>query len=275
MISKEQDVKDFFNSHKHAYDNSWDRVNHTLHVGIFHNENESLQDAYTNSTQYLKKLIEQYSKVNTDSHILELCCGTGKALSYLTSIYDCNGTGIDISEEQIRDAKTHSNTKCNFLVESVSNLENITLKKPTHIISQDGIFLVHDKRKCYSNAFNLLENNGLLVISDFLSKKPIQDLKSDRVKGIYETVKWEKGLSFEEYKILLRETGFKIFFSEERNDDMKKTYEKLIIQTAPFIKKRDEVYDSLVKRYTQIVHGIDNKEIGWGWFVAKKNSKSD
>ncbi len=269
MNEKEIQVKKFFEEHKRIYDETWDSENHTLHVGIFQDD-DTLQRAFKNSTQYLEARINQYSRLDKNSRILDVCCGTGRTLLYLTEKYGCTGTGIDISQEQVKDAQEHDNGRCEFIADTIENIASQTSQKYTHVISQDGIFLVHNKRKCYEQIYQLLEDKGLLVVSDFLAEKPTQEIDKERLKGLYETVKWEKGLSFEEYKKLLSEIGFENILAEEKNVDMKRTYQKLIAQIAPFIQNKDNQYSKLAQRYTDIVDGIDNKEIGWVWFVYQK-----
>lgn len=267
----EKQVRDIFNRLKSTYDLSWDFVNHTLHVGIFTHNDESLATAFKNTNKYLNCLIEIYLPLNNQSKILDVCTGTGRTLLELTKEYGCLGVGIDISEEQIKDARLSNNGKCEFILGSASELRNhLSENDFTHIVSQDGLFLVHNKVRCFQEIYDCLVPGGVFVFSDFLAEISKEKVEIKRKAGVYEVVKWEKGFSHTDYINTLTEIGFSIFHSERRGDDMIRTYEKLISQTKMLLAEDQITSDKLVSRYQSIVDSVRNKELDWGWFVAKK-----
>ena len=259
-------VKKKFEQLKDTYDRSWDPDNHSLHVGIFFHEDDTLQKSFNNSNLYLKELAKQYKAFDIDSKILDVCTGTGRTLIEFTEEYGCTAVGLDISKEAIKDARLYNNGKCTFIIGSASEFN--LKEKFTHAISQDGIFLVGDKRKCLQSVYDALEEGGIFLFSDFLAERT--DLKLDRKKNVYGTVKWEKGVSFKEYLELLKKIGFKVLHSERRKSDMLKTYQKLISQTEFLLRNDPKMFKTLVERYKAMVKSIEEDELNWGWFVVKK-----
>ena len=262
----EENVKKTFNTLKKVYDLSWDPENHTLHVGVFFHEDDTLQESFKNTNVYLKQLAEQYCPFDVDSKLLDVCTGSGRTLLEFTKDYGCTGVGVDISNEYIKDARRNNNGRCNFILGSASELD--LNDKFTHAISQDGIFLVGDKEKCLQTVYDSLEEGGVFLFSDFLAERT--DLKLDRKKKVYGTVKWEKGVSFNEYLKLLESVGFEVLHCERRREDMLKTYQKLIPQTEYLLRNEPEMFKKLVGRYKAMVRSIEEDELSWGWFVVKK-----
>ena len=274
MATKEEiegQVQDTFNRLKGAYDTSWDPTSHTLHVGLFRNDDESLATAFRNTNDYLRSLIESHVPLNNGSRILDVCTGTGRTLLELTGLYGCKGVGIDLSEEQIKDARKNDNGKCQFIVGSASELSDYLPKDSfTHIVSQDGIFLVYDKERCLQEIYDSLSSEGIFVFSDFLAEVSKEEMESRRRAGVYKTVKWERGISHDDYVAVLSDIGFSVLHTERRGEDMIKTYEKLIPQTKRLLAEDSETCDKLVSRYQSIVDSVKDGELDWGWFVAKK-----
>ena len=273
MVTKEEiegQVKDTFDRLKSAYDTSWDPTCHTLHVGLFRND-ESLETAFRNNNQYLRGFIERYFPLDVSSKILDVCTGTGRTLLELTGYYGCSGVGIDISNEQIKDARLNNNGECQFMVGSASELsDHLHENSFTHVISQDGIFLVYDKERCLQEVYDCLSPDGIFVFSDFLAEVSKEAIESRRRDGVYKTVKWERGISHHDYVAQLSNIGFSVLYSERRGEDMIQTYEKLIPQTKRLLAGDLETCDKLVSRYQSIVDSVKDGELDWGWFVAKK-----
>lgn len=273
MATKEEiegKVKDTFDRLKSAYDQSWDPKSHTLHVGLF-TDDENLATAFRNTNIYLRGLIERYVPLDSNSRILDVCTGTGRTLLELTQGYNCTGVGVDISEEQIKDARESSNGKCKFIVGSASELSDHLSKDGfTHVVSQDGIFLVYDKERCLQDIYDCLALGGIFVFSDFLAEVSKENLEFRRRASVYGALKWDRGISHDDYVATLNDIGFSVLHSERRGGEMIKTYEKLIHQTKRILAGDNGTGDKLVSRYQSIIDSVKDGELDWGWFVAKK-----
>jgi len=270
-----------FNSLKKYYDKTWDEKNHTLHVGYFRNGAKTLQRAYKDATLNLIEKINKVSKIKENSIVLDIGCGTGRTLMDVCKKYGCGGVGIDLSDEMIKDAKQHLNQlnriagkKINikFIRASGSDLKKIFKQKEsfTHIISQDALFLVNDKKSLYEGIRELLAKDGAFAIDDFLSEQNKETLKESDKKLIYKLVNWSEGLSFKMYKEVLKSNNLEVTYSENMKKDMIITYELLAKKMKRYLNSKDRNYQNLYERYLAIVKKVNNNEMGWGIFIGIK-----
>ncbi|KKQ80594.1 MAG: Methyltransferase type 11 [Parcubacteria group bacterium GW2011_GWC2_38_7] len=285
MANNEQVTRKKFNFLKKYYDETWDKTGHTLHVGIFKDKADSLNQAYQNATDHLIKNINETLPINKDSVILDLGCGTGRTIIEICEKYSCAGVGIDISDEQIKDAKqflkqlnsqrqkkNQTKLQVKFICASVSDLEKVFQKDGifTHVISQDALLLAVKKISVFKNVFRLLKSNGVLAIADFLSesKKAVISKKEEQL--VYKLVNWQEAFSYELYQQVISDVGLKMIKKERRDSDMAKTYSKLATKMIKYEKGGDATYIDLKNRYNQIVISVKVKKMGWGFFLAQK-----
>jgi len=285
MKQSEEETRKRFNFLKHYYDNTWDPQNHTLHVGVFHKPHSSLPRAYTDATTYLIKKIDTIRPITSDARILDIGCGAGRTLIALCDKYNAQGVGVDLSDEMIRDAKKElaqvnarrvkmgaSKLRIRFIQGSGSDLKRVFKKDEqfTHIISQDAIFLMQNKKAVFENVMRLLVPSGAVGIADFLSEAPKQKLTKKEEQAIYSFVHWKQELSYKQYQDILQNVGFSNVICEQRDADMIHTYELLIKQIKKHPHEKDEVLQELVNRYQHIVDGVTQGRMGWGLFWAQK-----
>lgn len=281
MLKEEKQTRQKFNFLKKYYDETWDPKKQTLHVGIFNDEKQNLFQSYQNATNYLINGLNEISELNENSNILDVGCGTGRTLIAICEKYKCKGIGIDISDAQIKAAKdflTKKNSKksnkikISFIRGSGSELDKIFRKDEqfTHIISQDAIFLVVNKKSLFENLHKLLVPGGAIAIADFLSEKSANEFTKTEKKLIYKLVNWNEGLSFISYQDILKAIGFVEIKSEQRNGDMIKTYSVLSDNLKKYLEKDDKTYKELYERYENIASAVKTEKMGWGIFFAKK-----
>jgi cyclopropane fatty-acyl-phospholipid synthase-like methyltransferase len=285
MLKQEEQTRKKFNTLKKYYDETWDPKYHTLHVGFFGNEAKTLFKAYEDATLNLIKKLNETSKITKGSIVLDIGCGTGRTLIYICEKYGCKGVGVDISDEMIKDAKKYltevnknlKNKKLNikFIRGSGSKLLNIFKKgeKFTHIISEDAIFLVVNKKSLFKNLYRLLIPGGALAIADFLSERPKKELTEKEENLIYKLVNWTEGLSFDIYQDILKSVGFQNIQAEKRDNDMIKTYSILAKNLRKYVGSEDKTYKELQDRYENIVSAVKTGKMSWGLFFAKKPRK--
>ena len=121
------------------------------------------EDLKSQADHYKKKLLPHILAYNEDSEILELGCGPGFLLNFLSKNGFKNLTGIDISSEQIQIAKSKGFNVIE--VEVMEYLEENT-KKWDIIFALD--FIEHFNKEELIRLFKLinlkLAGNGLLII---------------------------------------------------------------------------------------------------------------
>lgn len=289
MSKSEKTTREKFNFLKKYYDETWDENSHTLHVGIFQDDQDSLNDSYKHATDHIINNASEIVPITKKSVILDIGCGTGRTLADVCLQYGCRGVGVDLSDEQIKDAKNHLNKinqerllqglpkiRARFIRASGSELDR-TFKKDnqfTHIISQDAILLITNKLSLFQNIHRLLIPGGIFATADFLSESIPEERTESEETLIYKLVNWNEGLSFEAYKKILETVGLSVVKSERRDSDMIKTYSKLAQKMGQHIIDGDKTYTELRERYESIVSSVKSRKMGWGFFFAKKAQKT-
>ena len=282
----EAPVKAFFDQYADYYECSWDTREHGLHVGILDRNEDAADDVpdalevgYQRSRDHVAELLQRIRPLTHDSRVLDVCCGTGSTLSQIADHHDCLGVGVDISGAQLRHAarlrSQHGKEKRGRLLfreGSASLIEEIVGDQApfTHVFSQEGLLFAHDKRGAVQGMFDLLAAGGALVISDFVPLASKEEIDASLRPRVYEDVKWAAGLSFDQYLVLLKETGFEIVQAELRPVDMQKTYAKLVARTQVMAAGGDEIYSFLARRYAGIVKAVENGALSWAWLAARK-----
>ncbi len=279
-MHSEERTRQTFNRLKRYYDETWDPKQHTLHVGIFRPETKTLRQAYAYATNYLLGQIHKVRPFTKESNVLDVGCGSGKTLLDLCKRHECSGVGIDLSDAQIRSARTMLHAineerrkkgkprlRCHFIRGSGSNLQTLLRGQLfTHIMSQDALFLVVRKLACYRQIFRHLVPEGVFATTDFLEERRGQSRKI----LTHRVVNWKQGLSFQQYKTILQSIGFSVLRAEQRNQDMIKTYTLLGRSLQRLLLNNDSTYRTLFDRYHSIVNSVRKKHMGWGMFVAQK-----
>lgn len=289
MSENEKTTREKFNFLKKYYDETWDEKSHTLHVGLFQNDQDSLDDSYRHATDHLINNASEVVPITKKSIILDVGCGTGRTLVDVCLQYSCRGVGIDLSDEQIKDAQNHLNKinqerllqglpkiRAKFIRASGSNLDK-TFKEDnqfTHIISQDAILLITNKGSLFRNIHRLLVPGGIFAVADFLSESVPEERTESEENLIYKLVNWSEGLSFEAYEKILETSGLLVVKSERRDRDMINTYSKLAQKIGQRIADGDKTYTELKERYESIVSAAKSGKMGWGFFFARKSQKT-
>lgn len=285
MFKQEIITRKKFNYLKKYYDKTWDSSRHTLHVGIFNHKKDSLDKAYKQATEHLIENITAIMPISKNSKILDVGCGTGRTLIEICAKHNCRGVGIDLSDEQIKDAqeylqkinKNHSLQKLpkinvRFIRTSGSNLEK-SLEKDrqfTHIISQDAIFLITNKQSFFENVYRLLIPGGIFAAADFLSESGDSKITESEKSLIYKLVNWNESLSLITYQDILKTVGLSVIKTERKDADMIRTYKKLAQKMNPYISLDDKTFTELKERYESIVSAVKNGKMSWGFFFAQK-----
>ncbi|MEI7511962.1 MAG: SDR family NAD(P)-dependent oxidoreductase [Candidatus Uhrbacteria bacterium] len=284
----EKSTREKFNFLKKYYDETWDNADHTLHVGVFRTKNDSLEKAYKQATEHLLTNIASIAPLGEDSVVLDVGCGTGRTLIEICAKYGCRGIGIDLSDEQIKDATAHLRTinsdrlrsgkpklRAKYIRASGSDLEKSFHKNEqfTHIISQDAILLITNKQSFFENVYRLLAPGGIFAVADFLSETSTDKISKTEHNLIYKLVNWNEALSFNAYQTILKTVGLQILKTERRDSDMVLTYSKLSQSMSQYVQDKDKTYGELQDRYASIASAVKNGKMGWGFFFAQKPAR--
>lgn len=131
---------------------------------------------YRKETEIIKDIIEQFEEMQSKT-LLDVGCGTGEHLKYLSLDFQC--TGIDINRDMIRTAKNKvPNAKF-----KVANIINFSLKEAFDVIiclfsSIGYVQSVNNLVRTLENFHEHLNSGGLAIVEPWI-------FKEDFKKGIY------------------------------------------------------------------------------------------
>ena len=166
-------------------------------------------------SKFSEEKLMQYQLVKFESYlkgkkILDAGCGSGRDSAYLTEDgYDV--TGIDLSEEMIKIAKTKSYAKFKIM-----DFRNISFKKE----SFDGVWCMssmsdipqNEAKTTLEQFYKVLKKNGILYIST-REGSGFKKIKKEK----YSVERQYYYYKEEELKNLLLENNFEIILSEVNN----------------------------------------------------------
>jgi len=199
-----------------------------------------------------------YSKMNKNSHLLEVACTTGFSSRELATLTGCSGEGFDLSEDSIEMAnynKKRYAPKINFLYKVADGYHYKPHNKFTHITVGASLIFFPDPEKMVSRCISMLDDGGYILATPFyvVSKIPGNLIKrAQKVFGITPT-----NVSYKEIMQLYNK--FEIIY-EDRNELIPETKEELeyycksTIDRACEIRgtKDKEVYKAMFERLFEI-----------------------
>jgi len=160
------------------------------------------------------------SQIGPDFEVLDVGCGIGGAVRYLSSAYACKTTGIDLTEEYIEVARRLAHAV--GLDELVSFHCASALNMPFADASFDIVWTEHvqmnieDKGAFYKEMARVLKPGGRLVFHDVFSGEggepyyPVPWAETARISYLS---------TINELKGYLQDTGFSIQYWEEKSQE--------------------------------------------------------
>ncbi len=269
----ERDVEDFFDQTLQTYLSFWDSDG-VLHTGCFADDAD---EDYRAAAQRTSDILAAEGRIDGSSRVLDVGCGCGNFLIYLARRLGCSGEGLDLSEERIRFAqKQLAGDDRRLDIEFRHGSATQMPYEPgsfSHVVSQDALCLVPDKPRSHAEIHRVLQPGGVLAFSDFL--QPREEIGERARKHVYDRVRWSGGYSLVGYQAALEKAGFEIILARNLESQIRQTYRVLgktareRAETAPDAAARDWMLAFSVS-CGEIQLAIDQREFGWGIFVARK-----
>lgn len=268
----ETDVEDFFDQTLHNYLSFWDGDG-VLHTGYFAGEGDT---DYRAAAERTSDILASDAKIDESSYVLDVGCGCGNFLIYLAERFGCRGEGLDLSEERIKFAREmldrHGGLDVVFRHGSATQMPY----QPdtfSHVVSQDALCLVPEKRRSHTEIHRVLQPGGLFAFSDFL--QPKKEISERARRHVYDRVRWNGGFSFTGYQLALEDVGFEILLARNLESHIRQTYRVLgrvaaeRAETTADPAGRDWML-AFSASCAEIQVAIDDGEFGWGMFIARK-----
>ena len=124
---------------------------------------------YQKEINYILELVSKYKK-STGNYLIDVGCGTGNHLKFLTDKFNC--TGLDINEEMLKIAQSKLE-KCEFVK---GNMVNFSLQMKFDIIlslfsSIGYVKTENNLKRTLANLSHHLNEGGLIIIEPWLTKE--------------------------------------------------------------------------------------------------------
>lgn len=266
----ERDVEDFFDQTLRHYLGFWDSSG-VLHTGVFAGDDDT---DYRAAAERTSAMLAADAGIDGSSHVLDVGCGCGNFVAYLSERTGCRAEGIDLSDERVKFARAaHPGVAFRHGSATALPYQPGTF---SHVVSQDALFLVPDKPRSHAEILRVLRPGGVFAFSDFL--QPTTHIGEQARRHVYDRVRWSGGYSLDGYRAALEAAGFEVTGIRDLNSHIRQTYRVLRrtaaarAETTEDAAARDWMLN-FAESCEQIQAAIDRGEFGWGMFIARKQAQ--
>lgn len=141
---------------------------------------------YKEAEVFIKNIVK-YLNLDKDDSILDLACGKGRHSIFLNSL-GFNVTGLDLSKNSIKEAKTRESSSLHFDVHDMRNLYSTQFEVVLNLFTSFGYFEKDiDNFKVIQTIKSSLKQNGIGVIDFMNSPQVIENLiaqNSHKIDGV-------------------------------------------------------------------------------------------
>ena len=273
----EQETEEYYDAEDVIYRSIWD-ADGSVHWGVFDGEpkgQDHIRDEFLSAGIRLNELMVEYSGIDTNSRVLDVGCGNGTNVIWISRNTGANATGIDLSGVRIANAVA-SMEQVPDLAGKIAFEKASATELPfaegafTHVWSQATIYHVPDKIKVLEEAFRVLEPGGQFIFDDLT--KPTQDISASAREFVYDRLLFDTDFSFYSYIEALRETGFKVLQARDLSSHLAQSYTYLskLASIAVGPEGYQDRFDYLTDAYMKTVDAINNDELGWAQYLCIK-----
>jgi ubiquinone/menaquinone biosynthesis C-methylase UbiE len=195
--------------------------------------------------------------LSSESHVLDLCCGTGGPARYIAKMYGCRVTGVDISEANVRiaDARTQEaglSSKVDFRLGNVLEIDTSSASY-THVFGSDSWCYFPNKIPLYQVAWRSLVPGGEIAFLDHCCDKPTRFAFEKALGSVYFESKAE-------YAKNLRHSGFASIQQTDLSDaaasDMATMLLAILSQREPLTKGGLEFYATVLETWSEALANL-------------------
>ena len=266
----EQETETYYDGQDDIYRSVWDEEG-SVHWGVF---DDNTGDDFLKACNNLNNMMVEKGQIKSTSNVLDLGCGNGTTAMWLNNDRGCHVTGVDLSGVRVGNAQ-----KARTLL-SQSSQDKLAFEKAsatelpfadgtfTHLWSQAVIYHVPDKATVLKEAYRVLKDGGIMVFDDLVKPKP--DISDDAQKFVYDRLLYDTPFSFESYQDALKAQGFKILEAHDLSAHLKNSYILLAGRVPTNSTEHAEHYKELANAYIETARAVDNKELGWGFYICQK-----
>jgi ubiquinone/menaquinone biosynthesis C-methylase UbiE len=270
----EDQTRAFYNEDDALYRSFWDRKGN-CHWGCFPSTITSFEDAMVD----LNRKMLDLAHIDRRSNVLDLGCGNGVNSKFIYRETEAKVTGIDLSDRRIANARASLSSsrlqerrRVRFQQGTATNLpfEN---EKFSHVWSQGTIYHVHEKEKALAEVARVMKKGGIFIFDDLI--KPKNVVSKEAKELLYNRLLFDTDFNIVSYQQELQRNAFRVLHAEDMSEHFAMSYQKLakIIRTKirrNFYPEFHEQYRKLLTAYDKTPEFVENGDIGWALFAARK-----
>ena len=273
----EQETEEYYDAEDVIYRSVWD-ADGSVHWGVFDdkvNGDASIREQFRAAGIRLNELMVEYAGIDAGSRVLDVGCGNGTNVIWVSRNTGAKATGIDLSGVRIANAVA-SLEQVPELAGRLAFEKGSATDLPfddgtfTHVWSQATIYHVPDKVKVLEEAYRVLEPGGQFIFDDLI--KPTPNISASARKFVYDRLLFDTDFSFYSYMASLRDTGFKVLQARDLSSHLARSYTYLsnLASVAEGPEGYQERFDYLTDAYMKTVDAINNDELGWAQYLCIK-----
>ncbi len=273
----EQETEEYYDAEDVIYRSIWD-ADGSVHWGVFDGEpkgQDHIREEFLSAGIRLNELMVEYAGIDATSRVLDVGCGNGTNVIWVSRNTGANATGIDLSGVRIANAVT-SMERVPDLAGRIAFEKASATELPfaegafTHVWSQATIYHVPDKIKVLEEAYRVLQPGGQFIFDDLT--KPTLNISESARQFVYDRLLFDTDFSFYSYIDALRETGFKVLQARDLSVHLARSYTYLsrLASIAEGPEGYQDRFDYLTDAYMKTVDAINNDELGWAQYLCIK-----
>jgi ubiquinone/menaquinone biosynthesis C-methylase UbiE len=266
----EQDTELYYDAQDVIYRSIWDKDG-SVHWGVF---DRNTGEDFLKGCANLNNIMAEKARIDANSRVLDLGCGSGTTAMWLAQDRNCRVTGVDLSGVRIQNAKDTLQTQPQEMRQNVDFEKASAIELPfpdgsfTHVWSQAVIYHIHDKEETLKEAYRVLADGGIFIFDDLV--KPKQDISESAKTYVYDRLLFDTPFSFKSYGDALRQAGFKVLNSQDLSIHLKKSYSLLSDMASAKTDGPTDKYQALALAYEKTAQAIEDGELGWGLYLCQK-----
>lgn len=183
-----------------------------------------------------------FSRMDEDSHLLEVGCSTGFSSRELSVISHCSGIGFDLSENSIEMANYNKKRYSPEIGISYEIADGYSFKpqdKFTHIMVGGNLTFFSDPEKMLARCIEMLKDGGYLLATPYYGTQPIPQELAQRMHDTL-GISLKAFSSFAYKEIMKLYNKFEILY-EDRNTLVQETEEELSYYCKSIIARACEI----------------------------------
>lgn len=273
----EQETEEYYDAEDVIYRSIWD-ADGSVHWGVFDGEakgQDHIREEFLSAGIRLNELMVEYSGIDTTSHVLDVGCGNGTNVIWVSRNTGAKATGIDLSGVRIANAVASMDDvpdlagKIAFEKASATDLP-FAEGMFTHVWSQATIYHVPDKVKVLEEAYRVLKPGGQFIFDDLT--KPTPNISESARTFVYDRLLFDTDFSFYSYMDSLVEVGFRVLQARDLSEHLARSYTYLskLASIAEGPEGYQDRFDYLADAYMKTVDAINNGDLGWAQYLCVK-----